>query len=72
MNLLELKDGETKKVIAINAEYPMKKRLIDMGITKGCNITKIKTAPLGDPIEVNIRNYNLTLRKDEASKIDVE
>ena len=72
MYLLDLKDGESKKVVSINAEYAMKKRLIDMGITRGTVITKVKTAPLGDPIEIKLRGYDLTLRKDEAAKITVE
>ena len=72
MDLLSLKDGESKKVVGINAEYAMKKRLIDMGITRGTVITKVKTAPLGDPIEIKLRGYDLTLRKDEATKITVE
>lgn len=72
MNLLDLKDGESKKVVGINGEYAMKKRLIDMGITRGTVITKVKTAPLGDPIEIKLRGYDLTLRKDEAAKITVE
>ncbi|HIT72663.1 ferrous iron transport protein A [Tyzzerella sp. An114] len=72
MYLLDLKDGESKKVVSINAEYAMKKRLIDMGITRGTVLTKVKTAPLGDPIEIKLRGYDLTLRKDEAAKIVME
>ena len=64
--------GETVKVVRINGEGAIKRRIMDMGITKGVEIFVRKVAPLGDPIELNLRGYELTLRKADAEKIDVE
>lgn len=61
--------GTVKKV---EAEGKIKRRLFDMGVTPGADITMKKVAPLGDPIEITIRGYELTLRKDEASKVLME
>lgn len=70
--LKEAKVGETVKVVKLNGEGPVRKRIMDMGITKGVEVFVRKVAPLGDPVEVNVRGYELTLRKDEAEKIEVE
>ena len=70
--LKEVKVGETVKVVKLNGEGAIKRHIMDMGITKGCTVTVRKVAPLGDPIEVTVRGYELSLRKDEADKIDVE
>ena len=70
--LRDVKIGESVKVKALKGEGPVKRRIMDMGITKGVEITLRKVAPLGDPIEVNVRGYELTLRKSEAEKIEVE
>jgi Fe2+ transport system protein FeoA len=64
--------GSTGKVISISGEGKIKRRLLDMGITPGCEVYLRKKAPLGDPLEVTIRGYELTLRKDEAKSILME
>lgn len=72
MTLRDLKPGQSGKVTSIGEKGPMRRRLMDMGVTPGTEIKVIKVAPLGDPIEVNIRGYELSLRKDEAQRIIVE
>lgn len=67
-----LKPGESGVVTSIGTKGPMKKRLMDMGVTPGAQIKVIKVAPLGDPIEVNLRGYELSLRKDEAAQIIID
>lgn len=64
--------GETGRVIKVEGEGRVRRRLFDMGITPGAEIFLRKKAPLGDPLEVTIRGYELTLRKDEAVLIDME
>ena len=71
MTLNELKIGEAAKVLRINGEGAVKRRIMDMGITKGTEVTVRKVAPLGDPIELTVRGYELSIRKDEAAKIEV-
>ena len=71
-NLKEAKIGETVKVVKICGEGAVKRRLMDMGITKGVSIYVRKVAPLGDPIEVTVRNYELSLRKADTEMIEVE
>ncbi len=70
--LKEVKIGETVKVVKINGEGPTRRRIMDMGITKGVEIYLRKVALLGDPIEVTVRGYELTLRRSDAEMIDVE
>lgn len=72
MTLRDLKPGETAKVVAINAEGAFKRRIMDMGITTGVNIKLVKVAPLGDPLEVTVRGYQLSLRKEEAASLEME
>lgn len=72
MTLRELKVGQTAKVVRLNGEGAVKRRIMDMGITKGVEISVRKVAPLGDPIEVTVRGYELSLRKADAEKIEVE
>lgn len=72
MNLRQVKVGDTAKVVKIYGEGALKRRIMDMGITKGVNITVRKVAPLGDPIELTVRGYELSLRKADAEKIEVE
>ena len=72
MTLKEIKVGGTCKVKRINGEGALKRRIMDMGITKGVEIFVRKVAPLGDPIEINVRNYELSLRKADAELIEVE
>ena len=64
--------GSTVKVVQVNGEGAVRRRIMDMGITKGEVINNMKVAPLGDPIEVTIRGYQLTLRKADAEMIAVE
>ena len=70
--LKDIKVGETVKVIKLNGEGAVKRRIMDMGITKGVEVFVRKVAPLGDPIEVNVRGYELSLRKIDAEMIEVE
>ena len=70
--LRETKIGETVKVVKLHGEGAVKKRIMDMGVTKGVEVFVRKVAPLGDPIEVTVRNYELSLRKEDAEMIEVE
>lgn len=70
--LKELKPGDRATITRITGEGPVKRRLMDMGVTRGAEVLIRKVAPLGDPIEVNIRGYELTFRKSEAENIIVE
>ena len=70
--LKETKIGETVTVVKINGEGAVKRRIMDMGVTKGTEIYVRKVAPLGDPIEVTVRGYELSLRKADAEMIQVE
>ena len=70
--LNEVKCGETVKVVKLHGEGAVKRHLMDMGITKGCSIYVRKVAPLGDPVEITVRGYELTLRKGEAENVEVE
>jgi len=63
--------GETVTVVRLNGDGAVKRRIMDMGITKGVELFIRKVAPLGDPIEVNVRNYELSLRKADADMIEV-
>lgn len=69
MTLNELEIGKTAKVVRLNGEGAVKRRIMDMGLTKGTEVTVRKVAPLGDPIEVTVRGYELSIRKDEAASI---
>ena len=70
--LKDIKIGGTGKVVKIHSEGAIRRRIMDMGITKGVEIYIRKVAPLGDPIELNLRGYELSLRKEDAEKIEVE
>jgi ferrous iron transport protein A len=70
-NLKNLKPGQSGSVISIGNKGPIKRRLMDMGVTPGAALKVVKVAPLGDPIEINIRGYELSLRKVEAEQIVV-
>ena len=70
--LREVKIGETVKVVKLHGEGPVKRRIMDMGITKGVDVFVRKVAPLGDPIELTVRGYELSIRKSEAEVIEVE
>ena len=71
MTLKEIKCGETVKVTKIQGEGPIRRRIMDMGITKRTRVLLRKVAPLGDPLEISLRGYELTLRKSEAQMISV-
>ena len=64
--------GETVTVVKLHGEGPVRRRIMDMGITKGVEICVRKVAPLGDPIEITVRGYELSLRKADAESIEVE
>lgn len=72
MTLKEAKVKSIVKVVKLHGEGAVKRRIMDMGITKGVEIYVRKVAPLGDPVEVTVRNYELSLRKDDAQLIEVE
>ena len=69
--LREVSCGETVTVKKLTGEGPVKRRIMDMGITPGVKMRVIKVAPFGDPIEVNVRGYELSLRKEEAQQIEM-
>ena len=70
--LREVKIGETVKVVKLHGEGPVKRRIMDMGITRGTEVFVRKVAPLGDPMELTVRNYELSVRKADAEMIEVE
>ena len=70
--LKELKVGQSAKVVKIHGEGALKRRIMDMGITKGVLVTVRKVAPLGDPFELNLRGYELSIRKADAEMIEIE
>lgn len=73
MNTLrQVEVGRSAKVVRLHGEGAVKRRIMDMGITRGVEIFVRKVAPLGDPIEVNVRNYELSIRKADAEMIEVE
>ena len=73
MNTLkEASVGQTLKVIKLHGEGSVKRRIMDMGIIKGVTLSVRKVAPLGDPIEITVRGYELSIRKDDAAIIEVE
>ena len=71
MTLKEVSVGQTVKVVKLDGEGPVKRRIMDMGITKGVEVYVRKVAPLGDPIEVTVRGYELSIRKADAALIEV-
>lgn len=74
METLTLKDiriGETATVTKINGDGPLRRRIMDMGVTKNVKIKVCKVAPLGDPIEITVRGYELSIRKSDAENIEV-
>ena len=70
--LREAKIGETFKVVKLHGEGAIKRRIMDMGITKGTEVYVRKVAPLGDPVEVTVRGYELSLRKADAEMIEIQ
>ena len=71
-NLPAIAIGDTVKVVKLHGEGPVKRRIMDMGITKGTEVFIRKVAPLGDPMEVTVRGYELSLRKADTEMIEVE
>lgn len=72
LTLKEIKTGSTVSVVKLHGEGAVKRRIMDMGITKGTSVQVRKVAPLGDPIEVTVRGYELSLRKADAEMIEVQ
>lgn len=72
MTLRDAQVGQTVKVVKLHGTGPVKRRIMDMGITKGQVITVIRVAPLGDPIEITVRGYELSVRKADCEMIEVE
>jgi len=72
MTLEEVKIGQTVRIARLRGEGAVKRRVMDMGLTKGTEVTVRKIAPLGDPIELTVRGYELSVRKDDAAAIEVE
>ena len=70
--LRDIKVGGTCRVVKLHGEGALKRRIMDMGITKGVEVYVRKLAPLGDPVEVNVRGYELSIRKADAEMIEVE
>ena len=72
MTLKDIKVGQTVTVKKIHGEGPVKRRIMDMGVTRGVEIYVRKVAPLGDPVEITVRGYELSVRKADAEMIEVE
>lgn len=72
MTLREVSPGNTVRVRKLTGTGPVKRRIMDMGITKGVEVFVRKVAPLGDPVEVTVREYELSLRKEDAEMVEVE
>ena len=70
--LRQAKIGDTLKVVKLHGEGAVKRRIMDMGITRGVEVVVRKVAPLGDPVEVTVRGYELSIRKADAEMIEVE
>ena len=70
--LKQAKVGDTVTVVKLHGEGAVKRRIMDMGITKGVTVYVRKVAPLGDPVEVNVRGYELSLRKADAEMIEIQ
>ena len=70
--LRDVRVGDTVKVVRLHGEGAVKRRIMDMGITKGVEVFVRKLAPLGDPVEINVRGYELSLRKADSEMIEVE
>ena len=71
-SLKDIKVNDTVKVVKLHGEGAVKRRIMDMGLTKGTQVYVRKVAPLGDPIEVTVRGYELSIRKDDAQMVEVE
>ncbi len=72
MTLDKLPIGQQSKILIVNGEGALRRRLLDMGLTPNTSVTITKVAPMGDPIQIHLRGYELTIRMDDAKKIEVE
>lgn len=72
MNLSQMRPGESGRVVSVGAAGPLKRRLMDMGLLAGVTVTVERVAPLGDPLEVSLRGYLLSLRAREAAAVELE
>lgn len=72
MTLKEMNPGESAKIVKVHGEGAIKRRIMDMGLTKGITLTVRKVAPLGDPVEITVRGYELSIRKVDAEMVEVE
>ena len=72
MTLSDIKIGESARILSVGGDNALRRHLLDMGLTPGSVATLVKKAPMGDPLEIYIRGYELTIRKDDASRIEVE
>ena len=72
MTLRDLSVGQTARITKVGTTGALKQRFVSMGLTKGVEVKVIKIAPLGDPIEIELRGYNLSVRKDDAKNIEIE
>ena len=72
MTICDLQPGQHACVVSVGSEGVLKRRIFEMGITPGVKLTMIKVAPLGDPIEIELRGYHLSLRKTEAAQIEIK
>lgn len=72
MNLTSLPIGAIAKVLSVNGDNPITKRLMEMGVVPGVSVRVIKSAPFGDPLEIRVRGYHLAMRKTEANQIEVQ
>ncbi|MDD7408355.1 MAG: ferrous iron transport protein A [Anaerovoracaceae bacterium] len=70
--LRDVKVGETVSVLKLNGSGPVKRRIMDMGLTKGTEVYVRKVAPLGDPVELTVRGYELSVRKDDAELVEIK
>ncbi len=72
VKLVEVASGQKARVVKVGGEVSLRKRLLDMGIIPGCSVKVERVAPLGDPVEITVRGYALSLRKEEAAVVMVE
>ncbi len=70
--LRDIKCGESAEISKLHGEGPVRRRIMDMGLTKGCEVYIRKVAPLGDPVEITVRGYELSIRKQDAELIEVK
>ena len=72
MNLGDLKAGDSAKIVSVSGEGALRQHFLDMGLIKGTTLSLIKLAPMGDPLELQLHGYDLTLRLDDSKKIEIE